>query len=197
MRYREYVAECCRQASSGKLKTAELWSGIIALVFMAMAYFWSPLGEVMSWLPAALFAIILVLTFLFGLVRAPFLIYQQQEKVCRRLQDQLDERKRRQRIVDTLAQLHQQCLQLLMREVDCDDGYLSWKDEIEDWYEQAQTEIESSLGFSEMELFRTSAPVFDLYLRPFNMSHLQDLRFFGGRQHNLRIIIGDMNTLLR
>lgn len=84
-----------------------------------------------------------------------------------------------------------------MRGVDSDDDYLSWKHEIEDWYEQAQTEIESSLGFSEVELFRTSAPVFDLYLRPFDMRHLQDLRFFGGRQHSLRNIIDDMNMRLR
>lgn len=75
MRYREYVAECCRQASSGKLRTAELWTGILTIVFAAIAYFWSPLGEVMSWLPATLFALILVLTFLFGLVTAPFRIY--------------------------------------------------------------------------------------------------------------------------
>jgi hypothetical protein len=198
MRFREYVAECCRQASSGKLKTAKLWSGTIAIVFSAIAYFWSPLGQVMSWLPASLFALILVLAFLFGIVRAPLRIINNKEQLCRRLQDHLDERKRRQRIVDQLAQLHQKCLQLLMRKVDSNDDYILWKREIEEWYEQAQTEIEDSLGFSEMELFRTfDEPVFDLFVQPFSERHKQDLQFFNARYHQLRITIVDLSTRLR
>jgi MFS superfamily sulfate permease-like transporter len=146
MRYREYAAECLRRASSGKLKTAELWTAILGIVFTAIAYFWSPLGVFMSWLPAAVFVLIFVLLLLFGLVTAPVRMHQNQEEACRRLEEQLDERKRRQRIVDKLAKLHQQCLQLLMRKVDCNDAYISWKQEIEDWYERAQTEIEGSLS---------------------------------------------------
>jgi hypothetical protein len=198
MRYREYVAECIQQAFSGKLKTAELWTGIIAIVLSAIAYFWSPLGEVMSWLPAGLFALIFVLTFLFGLVRAPFRIHQQQEEICRRLQDQIDERKRRQRIVDKLAQLHEECVQLLMRKVYVDHEYNSWKKQIEDWYKRAQAEIEDCLGFSEMELFRTSGGTFFiLSVQPFNERHQQDLQFFHNRQYTLRMLVDDMNSRLR
>jgi hypothetical protein len=194
MRYREYAAECLRQASSGKLKTAELWTAILGIVFTAIAYFWSPLGVFMSWLPKAVFVLIFVLLVLFGLVTAPFRMHQNQEEACRRLEEQLDERKRRQRIVDKLAKLHQQCLQLLMRKVDCNDAYISWKQEIEDWYERAQTEIEGSLSFCDRYLY---APVFATFVQPFNTIHQQDLQFFFARYHKLGIIIDDMNTRLR
>lgn len=199
MRYHEYVAECLRQASSGKLKTAELWAGIIAFVFAAIAYFWRPLGEIMSWLPAAAFFIILFLVFVFGLARAPFLIYKQQDDLCGRLQARLDERGRRQRVVDKLAHLTAECLQLLMRKVDCNDGYISWKQEIEDWYKRAQAEIKDSLGYSELVLFLTvsAAPVLYLFVQPFNETHQQDLQFFGARYHQLRTMISDMSTQLR
>jgi hypothetical protein len=130
--------------------------------------------------------------------QSPLRIINNKEQLCRRLQDHLDERKRRQRIVDQLAQLHQKCLQLLMRKVDSNDDYILWKREIEEWYEQAQTEIEDSLGFSEMELFRTfDEPVFDLFVQPFSERHKQDLQFFNARYHQLRITIVDLSTRLR
>jgi hypothetical protein len=124
-------------------------------------------------------------------------MHQQQEEACRLLEEQLDERKRRQQIVDKLAKLHQQCLQLLMRKVDCNDAYISWKQEIEDWYERAQTEIEGSLSFSEMERFRTFIAPVAPFVQPFDTIHQQDLLFFGARYCKLGIIIDDMNTRLR
>lgn len=101
-------------------------------------------------------------------------------------------------VVYKLAELHQQCLQLLMRKIDCNDAYISWKQEIEDWYDRAQIEIELSLGFSEKELFRTfSSLVFVSSVQPFNDEHQQDLQFFGARYHKLESIIVHINAQLR
>ena len=195
---RAYYLLWLKTAFTHSLGKLDLWTGLIVVALGIFGHYW-PQTQLMTtygWqIPIwALAGIMLMRLFL-----APYWIARDQKKVSKCLQDQLDERKRRQRTVDKLAQLHQQCLQLLMITVDSNDDYTSWKQEIEDWYKRAQTEIEGSLGFAEMELFRTfSAPVFfDLSFHPFSERHQHDLRFFGARHHKLRIIIDDMNNRLR
>lgn len=112
--------------------------------------------------------------------------------------DESDARERLQSIADKLSPLHKECMQLLMRQVHSNDGYISWKQEIEDWYKRAQNEIAGSLGDHELVLFLSiSPPASALFVQPFNQEHLQDLQFFGARYEKLEIIIGDLSARLR
>ena len=106
--------------------------------------------------------------------------------------------KRRQCIADKLSQLHDECMQLLMRQVHCNDEYISWKQEMENWYKRAQNEIADSLGRSELVLFLSiSPPASALFVQPFNQMHQQDLQFFGARYQKLEVIIRDLSPALR
>jgi hypothetical protein len=141
-----------------------------------------------------------------GLFLGPFLLSTGQRWVNTRSRkksaggflDESDARKRRQSIADKLYPLQQEGMQLLMRKVDSNDAYNSWKKEIEDWYERTQNEIAGSLGPHEKVLFLSiRAPASALFVQPFDYMHQQDLQFFGAKYEKLHIIIGDLSARLR
>ncbi len=190
--FRQYRNKWIARAFEGRIGQAELYTGIATLLFAPFALYWKPWGEVMSWLPSVIFGLAFLLTVLYGMSRAPYWMYLDQESENTELAKVLQAKDKKEGVDAALASLHHDGyelllngLQLLSNPVIEPTTYGLWKTSFEGWYGRAQSEIGQYFGQSKLQIFKTFNEITysSQHFKNYSVTneHLQDINFFSSR----------------